>query len=150
MKKKICCFFGHSDTDDSVYPLLYDEAEKHITQYNVTTFYVGNYGNFDRMSVTVLKELKRKYSHIEIVLVLAYLPTEKMERFETNSYDSTLYPEGLETVPQRFAINCRNRWVAEQSDCLIAYVRESYGGAYESLRYALRKGKQIVNLADKD
>ena len=48
-KNKICCFFGHRDTGDEIYPALYAEIEKHIILYGVRVFYVGGYGNFDRM-----------------------------------------------------------------------------------------------------
>jgi len=148
MQNQTCCFFGHRDANAEIYSALYSEIEKHITRYNVTTFYVGGYGGFDRMSAGALKTLKGKYPHIEIILVLAYLPTKKKTEYESDIYGSTLYPEGLEAVPKRFAIARRNRWIAERSDYLIAYVRESCGGAYEALRYAKRKRKKVVNLAD--
>ena len=95
-----------------------------------------------------MNELRQKHPNIEIVLVLAYLPTEKGGKDEERSCTSTIYPEGLELVPQRFAITYRNRWIVEQSDYLIAYVRSSHGGSYEALKNAKRKGKRIVNLAD--
>ena len=147
MKNQTCCFFGHHDTIAEIRSALYAEIENHITNHNVKTFYVGGYGNFDRMSVTILNELKRKYPQIEIILVLAYLPTEKKPEYETDLYDATLYPEGLETVPKRFAISHRNRWIVQQSDYLITYVRTSYGGAYKALQHAKRTGKQMINLA---
>jgi len=62
----------------------------------------------------------------------------------------TILPEGLELVPQRYAITHRNRWIVQESDYIIAYVQTSYGGAYEALKYARNKGKQTVNLAEQD
>ena len=62
-------------------------------------------------------------------------------------YDSVIYPP-IESVPFKFAINKRNEWMVDQSDFIIAYVCHSYGGAYQSLNYARRRGKQIVNLAE--
>ena len=58
-------------------PLLKSAVETLITQKDVTTFYVGNNGYFDRMAETTLKELKNTYPHIRHYVVLAYLPTEK-------------------------------------------------------------------------
>ena len=147
MKNQICCFFGHGDTNTEIRPIIYTEIEKHILQHNITTFYVGGYGNFDHMSVAVLKKLKKKYPDIKIILVFAYLPTEKRLEYNANLYDTTLYPEGLETVPQRFAIHHRNRWIVEHSDYLITYVCKSYSGAYEAFQYAKRRGQKITNLA---
>ena len=34
----------------------------------------------------------------------------------------------------------------ENSDLIIAYVNNNYGGAYKSLRYAMRKNRKIINL----
>ncbi len=51
MSEWIRCFFiGHRDTSDSVYPTLLRAVEDHITQYGVTEFIVGHYGNFDFMA----------------------------------------------------------------------------------------------------
>ena len=97
------------------------------------------------MSVSVFKELKKKYPNI--ILVFAYWPTEKRLEYKTSLYDTILYPEGLETVPQRFAIHHRNRWIVEQSDYLITYAYKSYGRTYEAFQYAKRRGKKITNPA---
>jgi len=61
----------------------------------------------------------------------------------------TLFPDGLEFVPKKFAISHRNRWIVDESDYIIVYVLTDYNGAYEALKYAKRKKKNIVNLADK-
>ena len=145
---KSCCFFGHRDADAGIQSMLYAVAEKHITQYKGTTFYVGGYGDFDRMSVCILHELKQKYPHIETIFVVAYLPTGKELEYDRHLYSETLYPEGLETVPRRFAVTHRNRWMVEHSDYLIAYVRKGYGCARTAMRFALKKGKQVINLYD--
>ena len=146
MSNKICCFFGHRDTSEAIRPALYAEIERHITQYGVTVFYVGKHGSFDRMSVAVLCEVKEKYPHIEICLIHSYMPVKKDE-YEEKLYDGTLLPNGMELVPKKFAITHRNRFVAEQSGYVIAYVRTSCGGAYEAVQYAKRKNKRVTNLA---
>ena len=72
---------------------------------------------------------------------------EKIKNWmELRIYVSFIYPP-LEKVPLKFAINKRNEWMIDQSDFVIAYVEHSFGGAYQSLKYAYRKGKRIVNLA---
>jgi len=142
----ICSFFGHRHVSDTIRPLLYKEIERHIIEKNVDTFYIGGYGDFDNMASDVLKEMKEKYPHISISLILAYIPTGPDLRIKTH-YD-TLYPEGLEFAPKKYAITYRNRWVAETSDYMIAYVALSSGGAYEALKHAKRKNKITINLAE--
>jgi len=71
-----CCFFGHRDAPEYIIPEIKSNIETLITEYGVTTFYIGNQGRFDSMVVSVLKEMKNKYSQISYSVVLAYLPKE--------------------------------------------------------------------------
>jgi len=144
----VCSFFGHRDISSAVRPILYKEIERHIFEKSADTFYIGGYGGFDNMASGILKEMKEKYPHISISLILAYIPTGPDLKIRTH-YD-TLYPEGLEIVPQKYAITHRNRWIVENSDYVIAYVKSSYGGAYTALKYARQKKKCFVNLAEED
>ena len=66
---------------------------------------------------------------------------------EVLGYDSTVYPP-LETVPRRFAISHRNRWMVETSDVVVAYVLHDWGGAAATLRCARKKKKQIISYFD--
>ena len=60
----------------------------------------------------------------------------------------TIYPEGLETAPPKFAITKRNKWMVQECTHLIAYVRNTWGGAYDAMELAKRKKKHVINLAD--
>lgn len=143
----ICSFFGHRNISNSIRPMLYSEIKNHITDKNVDTFYVGGYGHFDAMASGILHELIEQYPHISVYHILAYIPTGTNKEYCRNQH-TTLYPEGLEFVPRKFAITHRNRWMVQQSDCIIGYVQTSYGGAYEALEYAKRKNKSVNNLAE--
>ena len=121
---------------------LCDVTQKLIEQ-GATTFYLGGYGAFDNLAASVLRSQKKRYPQIELILVLAYLNTGR----DTSGYDSTVYPP-LETVPRRFAISHRNRWMVESSDVLVAYVLHDWGGAATTLRCAKQKKKQIISYRD--
>ena len=137
-------FCGHAQISQSekIEKWLYDVTQKLIEQ-GATTFYLGGYGDFDSLAASVLREQKKRYSQIELVLVLAYLNTGR----DTSGYDSTVYPP-LETVPRRFAISHRNRWMVESADVVVAYVLHDWGGAATTLRCAKQKKKQIVSYRD--
>ena len=90
-----------------------------------------------------LRSQKKRYPQIELILVLAYLNTGR----DTSGYDSTVYPP-LETVPRRFAISHRNRWMVESADVVVAYVLHDWGGAATTLRCAKQKKKQIISYRD--
>ena len=99
-KTKTCCFFGHRDVTHKVKPKLTVIIEKLITEEDVSEFYVGHQGLFDSMVHSILKELKAKYPQIRYTVVLAYMPDEHIKDVYG---EDTLFPDGLETVPKRFA-----------------------------------------------
>ena len=135
-------FFGHSDATSEILPRLTALAEDLILNHWATTLYVGNHGNFDAMTAALFRTLRERYPNIHCYVVRAYLPSEG----EQASSDETLYPEGLETVPQRFAISHRNRWMVEHSDEVVCYVTHPCGGAHTAMEYARRKKKTIYML----
>ena len=146
MSETVCCFFGHHDTSPDIMPLLREEITSLITKEGVCSFLVGNHGAFDGMVYTILKELREQYPQINFNVVLAYMPGAKEEYNFIDPMD-TLYPEGLETVPKRFAISWRNDWMLKQSAIVVCYVRHSMGGSGKFVEKAKRQGKRIINLA---
>lgn len=111
-----------------------------VENKNVDTFYVGNNGNFDCMVCSVLSELSEKYP-IKYYIVLAYVPKRKTENSEL-----TILPEGIETIPPRFAISYRNKWMIGQSDYVVTCVSRSWGGAAQFKEHAEKKGKTVISI----
>ena len=141
----VCCFFGHRKLHTDISEKLEKEIEHLILKNDVKTFYVGNNGDFDALVIKTLKNLTKTYS-FDYNIVLAYLP-QKSENNYSYDLSKTLYPEGIESAPKRFAISWRNKWMIDKSDYVICYVGRTYGGAYKYTELAKRKGKVIINLA---
>ena len=139
-----CTFFGHKDTPLGIEPILNDVLTELIENNKADTFYVGNHGQFDSMVKTCLEKLKIIYPQIEFYVVLAYFPRNN----ETKDYSNTIFPDGLETVPPKFAISKRNQWLVEKSDTVITYVKHTFGGAHKFKELAKRKNKIIVELSE--
>lgn len=138
----ICAFFGHKDTPSSVKPTIEAVIRQIVERYPDTTFYVGHNGSFDRMVLSVLKEL----GSVSYAVVLAYLPSgEKSELYRDLP---TIYPEGIENSPMRFAISYRNNWLVKQADIVICYITHNYGGAAQFVKKAENKGKIVYNIAN--
>ena len=56
---------------------------------------------------------------------------------------------GLELTTYRFcSIGERNKWLAENCDMMIVYIKRDYGGAYKCYKYAQELGVPIMNIAD--
>lgn len=134
-----CTFFGHSDAPDNIKGTLKETIASLIEKRGVDCFYVGNHGNFDKMTLAVLKELNGIYQ-FEYYVVYAYLPKHRED------FSHSIFPEGVENVPKRFAINFRNKWMIEHSEIVIAFVQRSYGGAAQFKKLAENKGREIISI----
>ena len=138
-----CTFFGHRDCPSSIRGVLTAEIERLIDEKGADTFYVGTHGNFDRMAYSVLAELRKRYQHIKVYRVLAYMPKQS----EADSSDS-IVPEGIENAHPRYAIIHRNYWMIDHSDYVIAYVTHTFGGAYQALERAKRKKITVISVVE--
>ena len=141
----ICTFFGHRSVHKEIEPTLRSTLIDLIENRDVKLFYVGKNGEFDSMVLRQLRDLSKTYP-ITYHVVLAYMP-EKQREFDTTDYSETILPDGIETVPKRFAIDYRNRWMIRQSDCVVTYVTNDIGsGAAKYKEIAEKAGKEIIAL----
>lgn len=134
-----CTFFGHSNTPLEIRGKLKTTIIDLIENQSVDLFYVGDKGNFDGLALSVLRDISAIYP-IRYYVVLAYLPKEKSDY-------PTLFPEGIETIPKRFTLDFRNRFMVRQSDIVVAYVNRDFGGAAKFVDVARKMGKSIINLS---
>ena len=139
---KTCFFIGHRDADEALYPLIVQEVERHIVEYGVGEFIAGQYGRFDGMAARAVAEVRALHPGVKLLLLTPYLRNEPIPK----RYDGAVYPDGLESVPPRHAISRANAYIIDRCDYIIAHVTRHYGGAWQALSRARRKGKPVVNL----
>lgn len=148
---KSCFFIGHRDAGSSVFPALADAVEKHITEYGVTEFIVGNYGSFDQMTARAVIEAKKRHPQVTLFRLLAYHPADRPQDLP-EGFDGSIYPENMETVPKRLAIVRANRYAVEHVGYLIAYVWHPASNSLNLLEYARsreQKGLITVTVLDR-
>lgn len=143
MNGKICTFFGHRDCPVSIRSSLRAVLISLIETEGVTSFFVGNQGNFDAAVQSVLRDLQSQYPDITCTVVFAYMPRQP-EPYGL----ATLLPEGIEKVPKRFAISWRNRWMLDHADCVVTYVTHAWGGAAQFATRARKQGKRVYPLGE--
>ena len=146
---RICSFFGHRDVFCDLSDELYKAIETAITEYSITTFYVGDRGNFDRQASGTVFAMKKKYNNIRLVLVLPYF-TNKLNEYRKayeEQYDEIIIPSILDGVHPKGAITKRNRWMVDESELIISYITRDFGGAYDTVEYAKKRNKRIINIS---
>ena len=138
----IVTFCGHRDFDynPQIMKNLHTEIERLILQ-GADTFYLGGYGNFDNAAALIIKNLKRKYSHIKSVLIIPYINMP----YDKSIYDYSLYPP-LEKVPKRLAISRRNEWLVKNCAVLICFVKRGFGGAAKTFEYGKKLKIKIIEM----
>ena len=139
----ICTFFGHRDVSPDIKASLRQVISELIEKQGVNRFYVGNQGNFDAMARSLLTEFEQTHG-IRYEIDLAYLPRQKDSHCDTTH---TLLPEGIETVPPRFAIEYRNRWMIDHSNVVVTYVTHPFGGAAKFKDIAIKKRKTVFEVS---
>ena len=139
-------FTGHREVEDWK---AVDNRVKEIVRELIRTkeyveFYVGHNGDFDISVASIIKcaqnDLGKENS--SLILVLPY--PHKDEPYFEKYYDEILMP--IEKVHYKSAITKRNQWLVDNCELLIAYVNKDFGGAYNTLRYAEKKGTPIINV----
>lgn len=117
-------------------------------------FLVGRNGDFDQLVSSVVRRTKREYraDNSSLVLVLPYVTAECRDNEESflEYYDEVEICEESAFAHFKSAIRIRNCSMIEKSDLVLCYVEHSRGGAYQAMKYAKKRHKQIYNLCTFD
>lgn len=147
-----CTFAGHREVYHSGMDEKIEKAIRELLQTDSEfVFYTGGMGEFDSKCSSAVRAAKQRYPRLKIQLVLALpymsnrLNTER-EYYEF-FYDEIIIPEELSGVHYKAAIQKRNSWMVDRADYLIAYLFRGFGGAFETVKYAKKQGKPVINLA---
>ena len=152
--KNTVCFFGHRE----IYNLfeLEEKLEEHIRilleSKEYVEFLVGRNGEFDQLVSSTVRRVKRNFrdDNSALVLVLPYLTAE----YENNHQSFHEYYDEIEICQDaaeghyKAAIQVRNREMVDRSDLVVCYIEHNNGGAFQTVQYAKKKNKEIVNLSD--
>ena len=149
----IVTFCGHSQ-----YTKTKEDEEKVILLLSElignqhAELYLGGYGSFDEFARQCGMKYQSSHPNTKLIFITPYITHSYQSKhlaYKKELYDDIIYPE-LEKAPPKFAISYRNKWMVDKSDYIIAYIDHSWGGAYQTYKYAKRKSKRIFNITDKE
>ena len=146
----ICTFAGHREIFGFDQSHLMEILESILESEQELTCYVGGMGEFDSLCANAVRVLKHRHPEKNILLILV-LPYMKQainthREYYQERYDDIIIPTELAGIHYKKAIPARNRWMVDQSDCLVAMVWRNYGGAYQTLKYAEKLGKKVFRI----
>ena len=145
--KKACSGFGHRIVFENISEKL-DQAIESAIQQGCEIFYTGAMGDFDSLFSSAVRRAKKTYSHIKLICIKPYFTNDinTNRDYYTALYDDIIIPDELAGIHYKAAIKARNRWMIDNSEIILIYTIRNYGGAYDALKYAERKGKCIIKI----
>ncbi len=156
MQEKTCCFFGHRAINESeeLQEQIKIAVESLVTENQVDTFLFGSKSQFDSLCLKIVTALKEKYPHIKRIYVRAEFQfiNDDYLAYLLQSYDDTYYPEKVIGAGKASYIK-RNCEMIDNSKYAIIYCessKTSKSGAKIAMDYAVKKGREIINLSQKD
>ena len=146
------CFFGHREIAD--FRIAEEKTEKLINELIKKKEYVeiavGRDGEYDQIVSSAVIRAKKNFSYGNccLICVLPYpraIFSENKTEFEKYYDEIEICEESLCAHPKA-AIQKRNQSMIDRSDLCVFYVEHKSGGAYATMKYAIKQNKKIINL----
>lgn len=146
-------FFGHRRVRNSftVERALEKKVCEWLRQKAYIEFLVGRDGDFDQLAASTILRCKRtiRDDNSSLIWVMPYLTAEYRNHEESfrNYYDEIEICESAEISHYKAAFQVRNKSMVDRSDFIVFCVEHPSGGAYQTMKYASKQHKPLVNLA---
>lgn len=159
MNNKVC-FIGHRNIYENIREKLKETVENEIKN-GCKFFTMGTHGDFDKLALSVCRELRTTYKEIKIeVVITSFKSIEPIIDHDEIFGDEKYTPyEDVETIMYNIEeehykrqIIASNRQMIDSCDTLICYVNKKHNpsGAKLAMNYAKRKGVRCVNIYNVD
>lgn len=146
-----CTFTGHRKLQGDITKQNVENAVRRLIGENVRTFFCGMAAGFDLLAADVVIGLKESDPTVKLI---ACVPCEDQSKYysaaEKREYRRILERcDEVHILSKQYFHGCmqvRDRFMADRSDVVVAYLREKRGGTYYTVSYAASIGRRIVYL----
>ena len=132
--------------------LLEEQIRKLINEKEYVDFIVGRNGEFDQCVSSTVLRVRKNYrdDNSALVLMLPYPTAEYMsnEEYFHDYYTDVEISYAASKAHPKSAIQTRNREMVDRANLIICYVEHNEGGAWQTVQYAIRQEKTVINLAE--
>lgn len=147
-------FFGHRElgsftaTERRLEQIVHDL----LMNKEYVEFLVGRNGDFDQLAASTVRRMKRTCGdcNSSLVLVLPY-PTAEYRNNEDSFheyYDDVEICDAAAGAHFKSAMQIRNREMVDRSDLVLCCIEHQSGGAWQTVQYAIKQEKTIINLVE--
>ena len=140
---------GHRIVEDLDEKKL-EEIFKLLIKKGYTRFYIGMALGFDTICFKILEKLRENND----ITLIACIPCREQDKYFTDSQKEE-YARMLKSanekhlLSEKFTSYCmyrRNCYMVDHSAIVVAYLRKSFGGTFNTVKYAEKKCKKIINI----
>lgn len=159
---KKCCFSGYRP---SKFPfrLKENDPDFQVMSRNLSTtisaliddecgvFYTGMALGFDILAAEAVLEFKKQFPHIKLVAVVPFEEQEKTYSPDWQKrYESVIKAcDEVVVLSREYHAGCyqnRNKYMVDNSDYVVTWYDGKQGGTRNTLNYAQKKNRYIVNV----
>lgn len=159
-----CCFTGHrhdklgfaENISDPDYVQMHERmilAISKVVKNGCTHFYTGMATGFDIIAAEYIALIKQSNKNLRLTAVIPF--SGQADRFPCDwkaRYDALL-SQCEETVIlnseyKKWAYDQRNRYMVDRCRYVIAYYNGSRGGTANTVKYATRNSREIINICE--
>ena len=145
-------FFGHRYIDNP-FPIekaLEKLIDSLLQSKEYVEFLVGRNGDFDQLVSSAIRRCKREIrdNNSAHVWVLPYVTADYRDNEDAyRAYYDEIEVFGSGGSHYKAAFQARNRSMVDRSHLVVFFVERKEGGAWQTMRYAIKQDKEYVNLA---
>ncbi len=148
MIKKCCALTGHRELGEDFDEELLENCIRKIVNSGVKKFLCGMARGFDLAAGKAVLKIAGEVEGVELV---ACIPCPEQEKYYGEK-DRKTYLEVLEKCSEikilstgyyKGCMLARDRYMADNCDCVLAYLKERRGGTFYTVKYARSIGKNI-------
>ena len=152
-----CCFSGHRSVPNELLEnlrvKLWESVDYLHNDRKIDTFYAGGCTGFDTLAAQAMLEYRAAHPETRLVIVVPYRNQAKGWSGDAQREYERIKKSATEVVclAERYYRGCmhqRNRYMVDRSSVCICYLTQESGGTASTVKYALRKGLFVRNLAD--
>ena len=141
-----CCFSGHREIEESEYDEVVEKTDRYIEELigrDFCCFMVGGAKGYDYLAAQRVLLKKKEHMNIQLLIAFPYAP-------RNDEWDNIIKQADLATILAdhyyRGCMQARNRYMVEQSQACVCYMRKETGGTVYTVNYAKKKGLDIFRV----
>ena len=145
-----CAFTGHRDLDSRFDRELLDRVILNLIKSGARNFYCGMAIGFDMLAAETVLRHKENYD----IKLCACIPCDGQSKYfslkDKERYEKILCACDEKIIfSTEYTPGCmqeRDRFLVDNCDVLVSYLRKNYGGTHYTVSYARKQNKKIIEL----